>query len=63
MPGKTQADRLLELEKVVPSILKQLETTDKSSDVTFVAGTEIPKRDCVLDTTSWGEPGEASRLA
>lgn len=32
MPAKTQADRLLDLEKVVPRIGKQLQTSEKAAD-------------------------------
>ena len=32
MPGKTHADRLLELEQVVPSVKKQVEFTEKATD-------------------------------
>ena len=44
MPGKTHSDRLLELEKAVPSVEKQAEMTEKATDALGLSHIEIAEK-------------------
>lgn len=44
VPGKTHSDRLLELEKAVPSLEKQAEMTEKATDALGLSHIEISEK-------------------